>query len=231
MSKFNAGDRVEAVNPYNKRLPVGSVVTVTRCGDDYLDYKDDNGNTGNWAVHRFKLASEAKPKKKKRLFKDDTLVYVKKTQKIGKVTGYRKGNKFPYVVTTEGKKSYHSWKGLLTCKTKPEVVTETVEKVVEVEKIKVVYKDRPVEKVKSTKENKIMATVNNLREKVRAALRSPEETMLIRTGFIYESGALTKEGRKVVADLQFEGVENGELRARIVELAEALEADAKKASK
>lgn len=67
-----------------------------------------------------------------------------------------------------------------------------------------------------------MAT-KTLRQKVRAALRSKEERLLIETGFTYESGALTKDGRKVVCDLLFE---DEELRARVVELAQTLKDEA-----
>ncbi len=67
-----------------------------------------------------------------------------------------------------------------------------------------------------------------LRQRVRAALRSKEERLLIETGFTYESGALTKEGRKVVTDLLFE---DKEIRARVVELATQLKEDTCKKSK
>lgn len=63
-----------------------------------------------------------------------------------------------------------------------------------------------------------MAT--SLRSKVRAIRRSKEERLLIETGFTYDSGALTKDGRKVVADILFEGDE--ELRASVVEIAQKL---------
>jgi hypothetical protein len=67
-----------------------------------------------------------------------------------------------------------------------------------------------------------------LRQKVRAALRSKDERLLIDTGFTYESGALTKEGRKVICDLLFE---DEALRAKVVELAKTLQEDACKKKK
>lgn len=73
--------------------------------------------------------------------------------------------------------------------------------------------------------------MTSLRETVRAVLRDPDERLLIRTGFVYESGALTKEGRKVLADLQFQGISNDELRAEIVSLANKIDEDETKAAK
>lgn len=66
---------------------------------------------------------------------------------------------------------------------------------------------------------RIRVAASNLRERVRNALRSKEEKLLTDTGFTYTSGALTKEGRKVVLDILFE---DEELRAKVVKLAETL---------
>lgn len=63
-----------------------------------------------------------------------------------------------------------------------------------------------------------MAT--SLRSKVRAVLRSKDERLLIETGFTYDSGALTKDGRKVVTDILFENDE--ELRLAVIDIARKL---------
>jgi hypothetical protein len=60
-----------------------------------------------------------------------------------------------------------------------------------------------------------------LRQRARAALRSKEDRLLIETGFTYESGALTKDGRKVVLDLLFK--EDDELRTKVLNIAQTLE--------
>lgn len=62
-----------------------------------------------------------------------------------------------------------------------------------------------------------------LRQRVRRVLRSADDQVLIDQGFTYESGALTKEGRKVVADLAF----NNGLKSEVVKIANQL-ADAEK---
>ncbi len=79
-----------------------------------------------------------------------------------------------------------------------------------------------------TLKERINIMAKTLRERVRAALRSKEERLLIETGFTYESGALTEDGRKVLADVIFE--DEG-IRARIVELAGKLKEDDCKKSK
>lgn len=65
---------------------------------------------------------------------------------------------------------------------------------------------------------------STLRQKVRSILRSKEDQTLIKAGVCYPSGALTKEGRKVVLDLIFQ--EDKELKAQVVELAVKLNEDA-----
>lgn len=66
-----------------------------------------------------------------------------------------------------------------------------------------------------------------LRQRVRALTRSADEKALISQGFTYASGALTKEGRKVVLDHIFHNTP--EVKDAIVEKAKALdEADKKK---
>lgn len=78
--------------------------------------------------------------------------------------------------------------------------------------------------IKEIKERKQMGTT--LRERVRRIVRSKDDQVLIDQGFTYESGALTKEGRKVVADLAFT---NG-LKEQVVKLARQLD-DEEKAKK
>lgn len=63
-----------------------------------------------------------------------------------------------------------------------------------------------------------MAT--SLRSKVRAVLRGKDERLLIETGFTYDSGALTNDGRKVVTDILFENDE--ELRSAVIDIARKL---------
>lgn len=62
--------------------------------------------------------------------------------------------------------------------------------------------------------------MSNLRSKVRGVLRSKDEQALIDAGFTYESGAVTKEGRKVLADLQLQ--RDKELRSELVSIAKKL---------
>lgn len=59
-----------------------------------------------------------------------------------------------------------------------------------------------------------------LRQKVRSVFRSDEEKVLIEQGFTYPSGALTKEGRKVVLDHLFQRDES--LYGQIVDVARQL---------
>ena len=61
---------------------------------------------------------------------------------------------------------------------------------------------------------------NTLRSKVRAVLRSKDDSLLIETGFTYPSGSLTLEGRKVVTDMLFETDEN--LRKNVLDVARKL---------
>lgn len=65
---------------------------------------------------------------------------------------------------------------------------------------------------------------STLRQKVRALLLTKEEKALTKAGFTYKSGALTKEGRKVVVDRLFEKDE--ELKAELVAVAEQLNEEA-----
>lgn len=67
-----------------------------------------------------------------------------------------------------------------------------------------------------------MSKKTTLRDKVRIALRGKDERLLIETGFVHPSGALTLEGRKVVLDLLFE---DPELRAKVIELATVVKKD------
>lgn len=69
---------------------------------------------------------------------------------------------------------------------------------------------------------------NSLTRAVRNALRSEEDRALIEGGFIYETGSLTKEGRKVVLNLIFESDEA--IKQKVVEAA-LLIADEKKKKK
>lgn len=68
-----------------------------------------------------------------------------------------------------------------------------------------------------------------LRQKVRQLLLGEDEKALNKAGFTYKSGALTKEGRKVVLDHIFNT--NETLRAELVEVAKQLNEDDCKAKK
>lgn len=68
-----------------------------------------------------------------------------------------------------------------------------------------------------------------LRERVRALLLGDDEKALNKAGFTYKSGALTKEGRKVVLDHIFDNDEV--LKATVVEIANKLNEDACKEKK
>lgn len=63
----------------------------------------------------------------------------------------------------------------------------------------------------------------SLRQRVRAAFRSAEDKELQKAGFTYASGALTKEGRKVVLDHIFEN--DTAVKAAMVEVAKTLNED------
>lgn len=64
----------------------------------------------------------------------------------------------------------------------------------------------------------------SLRNRVRAAFRSSDDKALNEAGFTYTSGALTKEGRKVVLDFIFDN--DDALKSEMVKIAEALNEDA-----
>ncbi len=66
----------------------------------------------------------------------------------------------------------------------------------------------------------------SLTKAVRNAFRSKEDKALIGGGFMYESGALTKEGRKVVLNLLLGSDEA--LKAKVVEAALAVAEEKKK---
>lgn len=225
---YKDGEAVEVVKDLNGMHPemVGKHYVI----EGYVKgasspYLLDNGTNANVAELKRYVA-----KKKKRLYGDGALVYVKSEKDIGRVVNYRKGNKFPYVVAIKDKKFYRSVKGLLEFLGTPviETKTEVKEKIVE----KVVYRDREIIKAKEPiKEKKHMSVVKELRNKVRAAMRGNDERVLIEAGFTYESGALTVEGRAIVADLQFEGVDNKDLKARCVELAQGILGEKEKSSK
>lgn len=68
-----------------------------------------------------------------------------------------------------------------------------------------------------------------LRQRVRALTRSDEDRALISQGFTYGSGALTKEGRKVVLDHLFHNTP--ELKAHVVDVAKKLQDKADKSAK
>jgi len=59
-----------------------------------------------------------------------------------------------------------------------------------------------------------------LRQRVRALTRSDDDKALISEGFTYPSGALTKEGRKVVLDHLFHN--DPELKEHVVGVAKQL---------
>ncbi len=67
-----------------------------------------------------------------------------------------------------------------------------------------------------------MSTKNTLAQKIRTALRSKDERLLIETGFTHPSGNLTVEGRKAVVNLLFE---EPEVRSRVIELANTVKTD------
>ena len=69
-----------------------------------------------------------------------------------------------------------------------------------------------------------MATI---REKIREVLRSKEERLLIKHGILSENGNLTDVGRRVQADLLFEGVAVADVRAKIVESVQRVEDEEK----
>lgn len=60
----------------------------------------------------------------------------------------------------------------------------------------------------------------SLTARLRAALRSKEDKALIDGGFMYETGSLTKEGRKVVLNLILDN--DTALKAKVVEAALAV---------
>lgn len=65
----------------------------------------------------------------------------------------------------------------------------------------------------------------SLTKRVRNAFRSKEDRALIEGGFMYETGSLTKEGRKVVINLLLE--QDAKLKAKVVEAALAIAEEAK----
>lgn len=66
----------------------------------------------------------------------------------------------------------------------------------------------------------------SLTKAVRNAFRSKEDKALINGGFMYETGSLTKEGRKVVLNMLIE--QDEELKAKVVEAALAVAAEKEK---
>lgn len=68
-----------------------------------------------------------------------------------------------------------------------------------------------------------------LRQRVRQLLLGEDEKALNTAGFTYKSGALTKEGRKVVLDKIFEN--DTALKAELVAVAKQLNEDACKNKK
>lgn len=73
-----------------------------------------------------------------------------------------------------------------------------------------------------------MAT-KSLTARLRSALRSKEDKALIDGGFMYETGSLTKEGRKVVLNLLLE--HDADLKSKLVEAAVTLMDSEKESSK
>lgn len=69
----------------------------------------------------------------------------------------------------------------------------------------------------------------SLTKAVRNAFRSKEDKALINGGFMYETGSLTKEGRKVVLNFLLDKDED--LKARVVEAALAVAEENEKAKK
>lgn len=69
----------------------------------------------------------------------------------------------------------------------------------------------------------------SLRQRVRALTRSDDEKALISEGFTYSSGALTKEGRKVVLDHLFH--RDPELKQSVIDVAKKLRDDKKQKDK
>lgn len=63
----------------------------------------------------------------------------------------------------------------------------------------------------------------SLTKRVRNAFRSKEDKALIGGGFMYENGALTKEGRKVAINFIVES--DAKLKAKLVEAALAVAED------
>lgn len=69
----------------------------------------------------------------------------------------------------------------------------------------------------------------SLRQKVRALLMGEDDKALNKAGFTYKTGALTKEGRKVVLDHIFNS--DTALRAEMVKVAKKLNEDSCKDKK
>lgn len=78
----------------------------------------------------------------------------------------------------------------------------------------------------ATRERTFMSK-KTLRERVRSITRSADDQVLISEGFTYSSGALTKDGRKVVVDILFQDP-NLAIKDEVVKLALTLKEKRKK---
>lgn len=160
------------------------------------------------------------PKPKRRVFKDGEYVRVVKDisgvnhEDIGlegRIVGYRKGAKYPYMLDCG---IDCNWQELKRIPGPAQVRKVTITNTKIVTTKSVIKKKRNI--------------VMNIRQKLHELALSKDEKLLRKHGIVSEFGHLSDLGRRVVMDVLFE---DKDLRAAVVKNLEAVEADEKKSSK